>query len=172
MYKEVLIYPDSRLKQVSKEVVEFDAKLHTLLDDMLETMRVKNGVGLAAIQIGIPLRALIILLPDERGEQKIENLIEIVNPVMLESEGSIKSNEGCLSVPGYYDDVERFQRVKISYQDRYGNQLQLDAEDFLAVAIQHEMDHLEGRLFIEKLSLLKRKKFEKEYKKLRKANIL
>lgn len=172
MYRDVLSYPDSKLKQVSKDISEFDHALHVLLDDMLETMTIRNGVGLAAIQIGVPLRALIILLPDEIGEQKRENLLEIINPVILECEGSVKSNEGCLSVPEYYDDVERFERVKISYQDRFGNPCELDARDFLAVAVQHEMDHLQGRLFIEKLSLLKRKKFEKEYKKLRKANRL
>jgi len=170
--RTVLSYPDKKLKQVSKDVSEFDAKLHNLLDDMYDTMISRNGVGLAAIQVGVPLRALIILLPDEEGVQDKKNLIEVINPCIIEKEGSVKSNEGCLSVPEYYDDVERFERVKVLFKDRTGKEQEIDTNEFLAVALQHEIDHLEGRLFIEKLSLLKRKKFEKEYKKQQKAKRL
>lgn len=165
MIREIVVYPDKRLKQRSKEVEKFDKELHTLLDDMNETMMAKNGVGLAAIQVGVPLRALIINIPDEEGNQKQENLIEVINPKILESKGSITYTEGCLSVPEYYDEVERAEWVKVEFFDRHGNKQIVETDGLLAVAFQHEMDHLDGHLFIEKLSFLKRKKFEKEWKK-------
>jgi peptide deformylase len=165
MVREVVVYPDKRLKQISKEVVVFDETLHTLLDDMYETMIAQNGLGLAAIQVGVDIRALIITLPDKNDEQIKEDTLEMINPVIVEQDGSTKYQEGCLSVPGFYEDVERFSYVKVTYQDREGNKHTLESDDFLAIAIQHEMDHLDGKLFVEKLSILKRKKFEKEWKK-------
>ncbi|WP_456323842.1 peptide deformylase [Hydrogenimonas sp.] len=165
MIRKIVVYPDKRLKQRSCEVVEFDSTLHTLLDDMNETMTAKNGIGLAAIQVGVPLRALLINLPDEEGEQYPENLIEVINPVIVDRRGSTTYTEGCLSVPEYYDDVERSEWVKVEFQDRYGEKKSIETDGLLAIAFQHEMDHLDGHLFIEKLSFLKRKKFEKEWKK-------
>jgi peptide deformylase len=169
MIREILIYPDKQLKLVSEEVEEFDKALHDLLDDMYETMVAKNGVGLAAIQIGVPKRVLVINIPiqneDQDRDQPKENTLEIINPVFEEKLGSTVFQEGCLSVPGIYEDVERFAFVKISYQDRYGNKHEIKDDDFLAIAIQHEIDHLDGKVFIEKLSFIKRKKFEKEWKK-------
>jgi peptide deformylase len=171
MIREVVVYPDRRLKQVSKEVVAFDTTLHTLLDDMYETMIAQNGIGLAAIQVGVDSRVLIITLPDENEEQHQENTLEMVNPIIVTQEGTTKCQEGCLSVPGFHEDVERFSYVKVTYQDREGNPHTLESDDFLAIAIQHEMDHLEGKLFVEKLSILKRKKFEKEWKKRHKKAV-
>lgn len=165
MVREIVVYPDKRLKQRSKEVEKFDKELHTLLDDMNETMMAKNGVGLAAIQVGVPIRALIINIPDEEGNQKQENLIEVINPRILETKGKIKYTEGCLSVPEYYDEVERAEWVKIEFFNRFGEKQVVETDGLLAVAFQHETDHLNGHLFIEKLSFLKRKKFEKEWKK-------
>ncbi|MBD3792630.1 MAG: peptide deformylase [Campylobacterales bacterium] len=166
MVREVVIYPDKRLKLISREVTEFDETLHTLLDDMYDTMIAKRGVGLAAIQIGVDLRALIINIPTEESDKQLrDHTLEIINPVFLTMEGSCKTQEGCLSVPGIYEDVERAQHVKISYQDRHGNTHEIDNDEFLAIAIQHEIDHLDGKVFIEKLSYIKRKKFEKEWKK-------
>jgi len=171
MIRDIVIYPDKRLKEISKPVERFDEELHTLLDDMYETMIAKNGVGLAAIQIAVPLRALIINVPvetdseDPREQQPKENTLEVINPVILEAEGKTRYQEGCLSVPGYFEEVERHKAVRIEYQDRYGKKYILEDDDFLAIAIQHEMDHLDGKIFVEKLSLLKRKKFEKEWKK-------
>ena len=171
MIRDILIYPDKRLKEVSKEVELFDESLNTLLDDMYETMINKNGVGLASIQIGVPLRVLIINVPidtdsdDPKLQQPKENTIEIINPKLLHSEGRTKYQEGCLSVPGYFEEVDRFQFIRVEYQDRSGKKHILEDDDFLAIAIQHEMDHLDGKIFVEKLSLLKRKKFEKEWKK-------
>jgi len=167
MVREVVVYPDKRLKQKSKEVSEFNEELHTLLDDMYDTMIAKKGVGLAAIQIAEPKRVFIINIPleEQDGAQPRENTLEVINPEFLEMEGSTKYQEGCLSVPGYYEDVERFKRVKLKYFDRYGKEHILEDDDFLAIALQHEYEHLEGKLFIEKLSIIKRKKFEKEWKK-------
>lgn len=163
MIREILSYPNKILKQKSSEVLEFDSKLHKLLDDMNDTMNSRGGVGLAAIQIGIPLRVLIINIPDENDEQLPQNLIEAINPKITEKEDEIIFREGCLSVPEFYEEIRRSRRVKVEYFDRLGNKRELFCEDFMAVAWQHEMDHLDGKLFIEKLSILKRKKFEKEY---------
>ena len=174
MIRDIVVYPDKRLKEVSKPVEKFDEELHKLLDDMYDTMVAKNGVGLAAIQIGVPLRVLIINRPldveseDPRVQQPKENTLEVINPVILEAEGSTKFQEGCLSVPGYYEDVNRFKEVKVEYRDRHGERFVIEDDDFLAIALQHEMDHLDGKLFIEKLSIIKRKKFEKEWKKRKK----
>jgi peptide deformylase len=174
MVREIVVYPDKRLKLVSKEVTEFNEALHTLLDDMYDTMRAKNGVGLAAIQIGVDQRALIINIPLENipegeDEQPRENTLEMINPVIIEKDGSTKFQEGCLSVPGIYEEVERAKHVKIEYFDRHGEKQTIEDDDFLAIAMQHEMDHLDGKVFIEKLSFIKRKKFEKEWKKRQKS---
>ncbi len=165
MVREIITYPNKILKQKSKPVERFDEELHTLLDDMYETMIAKNGIGLAAIQVGIPLRALIINLADEEGNQHKEDLIEVINPKILEMDGTTVYTEGCLSVPEYYDDVERAERIKVEYFDRFGNRIERECDGLLAIAFQHEIDHLNGHLFIEKLSFLKRKKFEKEWKR-------
>ena len=171
MIRQIITYPDKRLFMRSNEVERFDEELHQLLDDMYETMIAKNGIGLAAIQVAVPLRALIINLPDEEGKQHKEDLLELINPVIVESRGTQVYTEGCLSVPEYYDDVERAEWVKVEYQDRYGNKKTIESDGLLAVAIQHEMDHLDGHLFIEKLPYLKRKKFEKEWKKKKKVKV-
>jgi peptide deformylase len=128
----------------------------------------KKGVGLAAIQIGVAKRALIINLPEDDSDDVIikkEDTLEIINPIFITKEGSCKHQEGCLSIPGVYEDIERAEHIVLEYQDRYGKKKTIENNEFLAIAIQHEMDHLDGKVFIEKLSILKRKKFEKEWKK-------
>jgi len=169
MVKEIVVYPDKRLKLISKEVEVFNGALHDLLDDMYETMRAKNGVGLAAIQVGVDQRVLIINVPleVEEGEhdQPKENTLEMINPVIVEKDGTEKFQEGCLSIPGVYEDIERAKHVKVEYLDRDGNKQLVEDDGFLAVAMQHEIDHLDGKVFIEKLSYIKRKKFEKEWKR-------
>ncbi len=176
MIREIVVYPDKRLKRISKEVTAFDGALHDLLDDMYDTMRARNGVGLAAIQIGVDIRALIINIPleseDGEHDQPKANTLEMINPVILEADGTEKFQEGCLSVPGYYEDVERAKYVKVEYLDRYGKKQMIEDDDFLAVAIQHEIDHLDGKVFIEKLSYTKRKKFEKEWKRKMKEGVV
>ena len=169
MIREIVVYPDKRLKLISKDVTSFDSTLHDLLDDMYETMMARNGVGLAAIQVGIDLRVLIINIPKEDGngehDQPKENTLEMINPIILEKDGVEKSQEGCLSIPGVYEDITRAKHVKVEYYDRDGKRQIIEDDDFLAIAMQHEIDHLEGKVFIEKLSFLKRKKFEKEWAK-------
>jgi len=169
MKLSIVEYPDKRLRQKSQEVKDFDEKLHELLDAMHPFMVETNGIGLAAIQVDYPLRALILNLPNEDGEQPPENLIEIINPVITDKSGETTYQEGCLSVPKFYEDVKRYEKVAINYQDRDGNTKTLEADELLAIAIQHEMDHLEGVLFIDHLSYSRRKKFEKEYKRMRKG---
>lgn len=169
MIRKVITYPDKRLWQKSKDVTEFDEKLHTLLDDMYETMISKEGIGLAAIQVAIPLNILIINLLNEESEtQEKKDLLEVINPKIVSKLGTTTYKEGCLSVPGFYEEIERYEEISVTYQDRYGNQINKDLDGLLSIAMQHEMDHLTGHLFIEKLSYMKRKKFEKEYKKLQK----
>ncbi|WP_104690723.1 peptide deformylase [Helicobacter heilmannii] len=162
---ELVRYPDKRLRKRSQEVVAFDEALHQLLDDMHETMLANKGIGLAAIQVGVPKRALLVHLPREDDTQLLEDCLEIINPTLMQTEGEILWREGCLSVPEFYEEVLRYANITLGYQDRFGNARVLQAHELLSVAIQHEMDHLNGVLFVDKLSLLKRKKFEKEFKK-------
>jgi len=166
MQLSIVEYPDKRLREKSKEVKIFDEKLHKLLDAMHPFMIETNGIGLAAIQVNHPIRALILNLPNEDGEQPPENLLEIINPVITSKSGETSYQEGCLSVPKFYEDVTRYEKITLNYQDRHGNTKSLEADDLLAIAIQHEMDHLEGILFIDHLSYARRKKFEKEYKRM------
>ena len=171
MVREILTYPNPILRKKSRDVESFDDELHTLLDDMNETMLSAGGVGLAAIQIGIDLNILIINLPvddlssEDDGKQLNENLIEAINPVITHKDGNQVFNEGCLSVPGFHAEVTRAEHIVVEYYNRDGEKQTMEAEDFLAVAWQHEMEHLTGHVFIENLSYLKRKKFEKEWKK-------
>ena len=166
MKLKIVEYPDKRLKDKSDKVEKFDANLHKLLDAMYPIMIDTNGIGLAAIQVAYPLQVLILNIPDEDGEQPKENLIEMINPVITKKNGDSVYQEGCLSVPNFYEDINRFESVSVNYQDREGNTKSLDADGLLSIAIQHEMDHLEGILFIDKLSYSRRKKFEKEYKRM------
>lgn len=170
MVREIVVYPDKRLKLVSREVEEFNGALHDLLDDMFDTMVQSNGVGLAAIQVGVDQRVLIINEPDENDAQRKENTLEMINPVIIERNGATKYQEGCLSVPGYYDEVERYKYVKVEYFDRHGQSQTIEDDGFLAIAMQHEMDHLDGKVFVEKLSFTKRKRFEKDWKKRQKTS--
>ena len=165
MIREVITYPNKLLRLKSEDVQQFDIELHTLLDDMYDTMMHQGGVGLAAIQIAIPLNVLIINIPNKEDIQDKNDLIEAINPVITHKDGTQVYTEGCLSVPGFSEDVTRAQHIVIEYFDRDGNKRIMEAEGFLAVAWQHEMEHLAGHLFIENLSIIKRKKFEKEWKK-------
>jgi peptide deformylase len=175
MIKEILVYPNPILRKKSGDVESFDNELHTLLDDMNDTMLANNGVGLAAVQIGVLKNVLIINIPVEdpndpsqEDVQLKENLIEAINPVITHKDGEQVFNEGCLSVPGIHEDVKRARHIVVEYYDRHGAKQIMETEDFLAVAWQHEMEHLSGHVFIENLSFLKRKKFEKEWKKRQK----
>lgn len=165
----ILTYPNPILRQKSKPVELFDSELHAFLDNMYETMIDRHGVGLAAIQVGRAQQILIVNIPREDGEQHKEDVLEIINPTFLKQEDEIEWEEGCLSVPDFYENVKRFGSISIAYKDRFGNDKILQAQDFLAVAIQHEIDHLNGILFVDKLPILRRKKFEKELKRIQKS---
>ena len=166
MIMDIVIYPDSKLRKTSLEVVEFGSYVSEKLDMMYEIMLDKNGVGIAAVQVGILERMFIVNIPREDKIQYKEDLIEIINPRVLESSGEIIFQEGCLSIPGYYEDVVRANNIKIEFFDREGRKRVLEVCGYLSVAIQHEIDHLDGLLFIDRLPLLKRRKFDKEYKKI------
>ncbi|MDF1881594.1 peptide deformylase [Sulfurimonas sp. MAG313] len=162
----VVVYPDKKLKLISKPVESFNADLHTFLDNMYETMMQSNGIGLAAIQVAKAERIMLLCIPDEEGEQNKDDLLEIINPKISNEQGTIVYQEGCLSVPSFYEDIERYESLTLDFQDRHGKKISIQAEGLLSVAIQHEIDHLDGKLFIERLPYGRRKKFEKEYKKL------
>ena len=168
MKLKIVEYPDKKLREKSLRVEKFDDELHELLDGMCEIMMSSNGIGLAAIQVAHAKEVLILNIPDEEGEQPKENLLEVINPVIVEKSGETVYQEGCLSVPGFYEDIKRYDKLQLNYQDRYGEKKTLSADGLLSIALQHEIDHLQGILFIDKLSYSRRKKFEKEYKKAQK----
>jgi peptide deformylase len=165
--REILVVPNPVLKQVSEPVAQVDDELRALMDDMLETMYDAPGIGLAAIQIGVPKRVIVMDLARE-GEDKQPRFF--VNPEILwRSDETAPYEEGCLSVPEYFDEVQRPAQVKLRYLNYQGEQVEEDAEGLFAVCIQHEMDHLDGILFIDHLSRLKREQAVKKVKKQAKA---
>ncbi len=161
--KTILHYPETLLKQKSQPVTEFNAELKQLADDMVETMYDAPGVGLAAPQVG-ELKRLIVL--DCSGKDEPDDLIVAVNPEILAGEGDSLEEEGCLSVPGFWASVKRFSNATMRYQDVEGNTHERSGEGLLAVCMQHEIDHLNGILFVDRLSPLKRSMFKKKYLKM------
>ena len=168
MNLKIVEYPDKKLREKSQRIEKFDKELHQLLDSMYPIMINTNGIGLAAIQVAHAKQALILNIPDEEGEQPKENLLEMINPVITNKMGETTYQEGCLSVPSFYEDIQRFETITVNYQDRDGNTQTLEADGLLSIAIQHEHDHLNGILFIDKLTSSRRRKFEKEYKRVQK----
>jgi peptide deformylase len=165
--REILVVPDPILKKVSARVDVVDDELRALMDDMLETMYAAPGIGLAAIQVGVPKRVIVMDLARQEEPPAPQYFI---NPEILwASEETAPYEEGCLSVPEIYDEVERPAQVKIRYQNYKGETVEEDAEGLYAVCIQHEMDHLDGVLFIDHLSRLKREQAVKKVKKQAKA---
>jgi peptide deformylase len=161
--REILVVPDPRLKLVSERVDVVDDDLRALMDDMLETMYDAPGIGLAAIQIGVPKRVIVMDLGRDETDRQPRYF---VNPEILwRSEETAPYEEGCLSVPEIYDEVERPAKVKLRYLNYQGEQIEEDAEGVFAVCVQHEMDHLEGVLFIDYLSRLKRTRAVAKVKK-------
>jgi len=166
--RPILTVPDPVLKQVSRPVEAVTDETRALMDDMLETMYAAPGIGLAAVQIGVPLRVIVMDLSRE-GEPKAPRYF--VNPEILEADSETQPyEEGCLSVPDYFDEVERPKRVKLRYLNYRGEQVEEWAEGIYAVCIQHEMDHLEGTLFIDHLSRLKRTYAINKVKKAKKRD--
>lgn len=162
MKLEIKTFPDEILRKKSEPVTEFNEDLHTLLDNMFETMYEAKGLGLAAPQVGVSKRFFV--LDDMTGESG-KNPMEIINPEFISKEGEILEEEGCLSIPGEYAYVNRYMKVKVKYQDRFGNENIIDAEGRLSRILQHENDHLDGSLFIDKLPPTKRETIKKHIKK-------
>lgn len=166
----ILTYPDPRLAQKSAPVTKFGPELEKICTDMLETMYDAPGIGLAAPQVNIHERIVVIDIDYESTEDDPPVLTEknpriFINAKITKKEGNILYKEGCLSVPGEYEEVERAEKVSVEYQDVHGKTHTLDAEGLLAVAIQHELDHLEGRLFIDRLSFVKSRSIKRKIKK-------
>ncbi|HVO44773.1 MAG TPA: peptide deformylase [Steroidobacteraceae bacterium] len=161
--RTILEFPDPRLRTRAQPVTRFDAELGRLVDDMFETMYAAPGIGLAATQVDVHQRVLVIDLSEEKNQPRV-----FVNPQILSREGEEQTEEGCLSVPGIFDDVQRAAKIRVRSQDRTGAVIEEDYEGVLAVCIQHEMDHLEGKLFVDYLSDLKRQRIRKKLEKGRK----
>jgi peptide deformylase len=161
--RTILEYPDPRLRTRAEPVTRFDAALGTLIDDLLETMYAAPGIGLAATQVDVHKRLIVIDISNEHNEPLV-----LINPEILEREGEASTEEGCLSVPGIFDEVKRAAKIRLRAQDRSGESFERSYDDILAVCIQHELDHLEGRLFVDYLSDLKRERIRKKLDKDRK----
>ena len=159
----ILEFPDERLRKKASPVAEVDNEIRHLVDNMFEIMYESQGVGLAATQVNIHQRVIVI----DASEEKNQPLC-LINPEILEKQGVEESDEGCLSVPGFFEKVKRAERVKVRALDKTGEAFELEADDLLAVCIQHEMDHLEGRLFVDYLSPLKRQRIKKKLEKIHK----
>jgi peptide deformylase len=161
---EILQYPDPRLNLPAQRVEKIDAATKKLIDDMVETMYAAPGIGLAASQVDVHKQIIVIDVSEDRSDLRV-----FINPEITRREGLATNQEGCLSVPGIYDNVERADSVTVTALDRNGSRFTLNASGLLATCIQHEMDHLEGVLFIDRLSRLKRSMALKKLEKLRKA---
>ena len=161
----ILHYPDPRLHRKAAPVREVDDRIRRLISDMAETMYAAPGVGLAATQVNIHQRLLVADVSETHDRPQV-----LVNPEILSREGLAVREEGCLSVPGVFDEVERAARIKVRAQDVKGQSFELDAEGLLAVCIQHEIDHLDGKLFVDYLSELKRQRIRKKLEKDRKQH--
>jgi peptide deformylase len=160
--RTILEFPDPRLRVRAQPVTRFDAQLGTLVDDMLETMYAAPGIGLAATQVDVHQRVIVIDVSKEHTEPLV-----LINPEILTREGEASTEEGCLSVPGIFDEVKRAAKIRLRAQDRSGAAFERDFEDVLAVCVQHEMDHLQGKLFVDYLSDLKRERIRKRLEKER-----
>lgn len=168
--REILIYPDDRLRNPTVEVSVFDDELKTLVQDMFDSMYYYEGIGLAAPQIGVSKRLVVIDISDtdDKGNVIEHHPLVIINPKIVEKSGTVEYKEGCLSVPEYYDNVTRAERVKVEYQDIDGNPQVIETGDLLAICLQHEIDHLDGHLFVDYLSSMKRARVCKQMNHMRK----
>jgi len=158
--RKILHYPDLRLRRVATPVARVDDSIRKLVDDLAETMYSAPGVGLAAVQIDVPRRALVIDISQERNALQV-----FINPRILMREGTHVIEEGCLSVPGIYEQIERARRIRVTALNRSGEPFEMEVEDLLAACIQHEIDHLDGKVFVDYLSRLKQQRIRKKLEK-------
>ncbi|GKX50642.1 peptide deformylase [Budvicia aquatica] len=161
----VLHFPDERLRTKAKPVAEVTPEIQRIVDDMLETMYAEEGIGLAATQVNIHQRIIVIDVSEERDRHYV-----IINPEVLEKSGETGIEEGCLSIPESRGFVPRAEKIKIRALDRDGKAYEIEADDLLAICIQHEMDHLEGKLFVDYLSPLKRQRIRQKLEKMAKQD--
>jgi peptide deformylase len=159
----ILEFPDKRLRTVAAEVNQVDDNIKTLVDDMLETMYSAKGVGLAATQVNVHKRVIVMDVSEDKDEP-----ICLINPKIIAQDGVEESEEGCLSVPGFFEKVSRAEHIKVQALNRDGESFELEARDLLAVCIQHEMDHLLGKLFVDYLSAFKRNRIKAKLDKIHK----
>ncbi len=157
---EILCFPDPRLRNKATPVEQVDDTIRTLVDDMLETMYGAPGIGLAATQVNVPRRVVVIDLSEERNQP-----LCLINPEILETRGDEEMEEGCLSVPGVYEMVQRAEWIRVRAMNRDGEPVEFETDDLLAVCIQHEIDHLDGKLFVDYLSVLKRSRIKNKLQK-------
>jgi peptide deformylase len=153
----ILEFPDPRLRTRAKAVENVDDELRSLIDDMFETMYDAPGIGLAATQVDVHRRLLVTDVSADKSQPYV-----LINPEIIEKDGVTTTEEGCLSVPGYYEEVKRAEHIRVRFLDRNGEQVEMEAEGLLAVCIQHEMDHLDGKLFVDYLSEAKRMRIRKK----------
>ncbi len=154
---QILEYPDPRLRTKAEEVTTVNNKLRALIDDMFETMYAAPGIGLAATQVNVHKRLIVIDVSEDKSEPLV-----LINPSIKEIDGEISHEEGCLSVPGQYESVDRVENIEVTALDRNGDEFTMQADGLLSVCIQHECDHLEGKLFVDYLSNLKRQRIRKK----------
>ena len=157
---DILHYPDPRLHTVAKPVKEVDARIRKLVDDMAETMYAAPGIGLAATQVNVHERVVVIDISETHDALRV-----FINPEIVASSGTEESEEGCLSVPGIFDEVERAKHIRVRALDRDGQPFELEADGLLATCIQHEIDHLDGKVFVDYLSKLKQQRIRKKLEK-------
>jgi peptide deformylase len=157
---DILYYPDPQLRRNAAEIDNVDGQVASLVDHMLETMYAAPGIGLAATQVNVHQRVVVIDV-----SEKNDNPLTLINPCVVKSEGDTEMQEGCLSIPGVYENIKRAAEVRVSAIDRDGNPYEMDADGLLAVCIQHEIDHLNGKLFVDYLSPLKRNRIRKRMEK-------
>lgn len=163
---EILEFPDPRLRNKAKDVTTVDDNIRRLAADMLETMYQAPGIGLAATQVNVPLRVIVVDLSTEQNDARV-----FINPVITPIDSCTKeSQEGCLSVPGFYEPITRHERIKVQALDLNGQPFELECDELLAVCIQHEVDHLNGKLFVDYLSPLKRQRIKKKLEKQQQAH--
>ena len=158
----ILHFPDPRLRQKAEPVADVNDEIRTIVDDMFETMYEAPGIGLAAVQVNVLKRMITIDISEDKSQP-----LCFINPEIVQSSGTEEMEEGCLSVPGIYEMVSRAEQITVRYLDRDGKTVELEAEGLLAVCIQHEIDHLDGKLFVDYLSEMKRSRIRKKMEKLR-----
>ncbi|MFC4698810.1 peptide deformylase [Glaciecola siphonariae] len=157
---QVLTFPDERLRTVAAPVEKVDDSIKKLIDDMFDTMRDERGIGLAATQVDVHKRVVVMDVSEDHSEPLV-----FINPEITQKDGSTVSEEGCLSVPNNYAKVDRAERIKVKALDKNGEPFELEADGLLAICIQHELDHLQGKLFVDYLSSLKRERIRKKLEK-------